>query len=143
MAGYCDDAMKRETEFTLLPGNIPEFNRYEYSRAMRRKDCQTPIKVYSHISPYLGGPLEIKNTNGAGDAALSALLHDIAANGYHKQNVPDSAKHAADFLTYSSLSQICKYANRVSYEVLTQHSPRLSQSLPEREDSLEETYWER
>lgn len=143
MAGYSDDEMKRETEYTLLPGNIPEFNRYEFSRAMRYKDCKNPVRVYSHISPYLGGPLEIKNTNGAGDAALSALLHDIAANGYHKQNVPESAKHVANFLTYSSLSQICKYANRVSYEVLTQHSPRLSQSLPEREDSLEETYWER
>lgn len=46
-------------------------------------------------------------------------------------------------LTYSSLSQICKYANRVSYEVLTQHSPRLSRALPEREDSLEEAYWDR
>jgi inosine kinase len=26
---------------------------------------------------------------------------------------------------------------------LTQHSPRLSRALPEREDSLEETYWDR
>jgi inosine kinase len=110
---------------------------------MLYKNCTDPIKVYSHIAPYLGGPLEIKNTNGAGDAALSALLHDIAANKYHKQNVPNSDKHQAEFLTYSSLSQVCKYANRVSYEVLTQHSPRLSQSLPEREDSLEETYWDR
>ncbi|MCV5856452.1 hypothetical protein OFN53_38130, partial [Escherichia coli] len=25
----------------------------------------------------------------------------------------------------------------------TQHSPRLSRALPEREDSLEETYWDR
>lgn len=119
MAGYVDNRNKRETDFTLLPGNIPEFNKYEFSRAMRYKECQDPVRVYSHIAPYLGGPLEIKNTNGAGDGALSAVLHDIAANAYHKQNVPTSQKHTANFLTYSSLSQICKYANRVSYELLT------------------------
>ena len=110
---------------------------------MRKQDCENPVKVYSHIGPYLGGPLEIKNTNGAGDGALSALLHDMAANSYHFVNVPNSEKHEHTCLTYSSLSQICKYANRVSYEVLTQHSPRLSRALPEREDSLEETYWDR
>ncbi|MEF1227742.1 inosine/guanosine kinase, partial [Vibrio fortis] len=88
-------------------------------------------------------PEKIKNTNGAGDAALSALLHDMAANKYHKENVPNSSKHQHSFLTYSSFSQVCKYSNRASYEVLVQHSPRLSRGLPEREDSLEEAYWER
>jgi inosine kinase len=143
MAGYTDETAKRETELPLLPGNIPEFNKYEFSRAMRKDDCKNPVKVYSHIGPYLGGPLEIKNTNGAGDAALSALLHDMAANSHHHMNVPNSSKHDQPYMTYSSLSQICKYANRVSYEVLTQHSPRLGRSLPEREDSLEEAYWDR
>lgn len=143
MAGYIEDSVKRETELPLLPGNIPEFNKYEFSRAMRKQECKTPVKVYSHIGPYLGGPLEIKNTNGAGDAALSALLHDMAANSHHCMNVPNSSKHDQPYLTYSSLSQICKYANRVSYEVLTQHSPRLARALPEREDSLEEVYWDR
>lgn len=143
MAGYVEDEAKRTTELPLLPGNVPEFNKYEFSRAMRRSDCKQPLKIYSHIGPYLGGPLEIKNTNGAGDAALSAVLHDMAANSHHLHNVPNSAKHDLPYLTYSSLSQICKYANRVSYEVLTQHSPRLSQALPEREDSLEEVYWDR
>ncbi|MGF1844650.1 MULTISPECIES: inosine/guanosine kinase [Vibrio] len=143
MAGYIEDSVKRETELALLPGNIPEFNKYEFSRAMRKQECKTPVKVYSHIGPYLGGPLEIKNTNGAGDAALSALLHDMAANSHHCMNVPNSSKHDQPYLTYSSLSQICKYANRVSYEVLTQHSPRLARALPEREDSLEEVYWDR
>lgn len=143
MAGYTEESVKRTTELPLLPGNIAEFNKYEFSRAMRKDDCLNPLKVYSHIGPYLGGPLEIKNTNGAGDAALSALLHDMAANSHHQMNVPNSSKHDRPYLTYSSLSQICKYANRVSYEVLTQHSPRLSRALPEREDSLEETYWDR
>lgn len=142
-AGYAEDSEKRETSHTLLPGAIPEFNRYEFSRPKLRNDCQTPIKVYAHISPYMGGPEKIGNTNGAGDGALSALLHDLAANTFHKANVPGSSKHKRDGLCYSSFSQICKYANRVAYEVLAQHSPRLSRGLPEREDSLEESYWER
>ncbi|AXQ16338.1 MULTISPECIES: inosine/guanosine kinase [Shewanella] len=142
-AGYTNDAEKRETAHTLLPGAIPEFNRYEFSRPKLKKDCDKPIKVYAHISPYMGGPEKIHNTNGAGDGALSALLHDLAANTFHKTNVPGSSKHKRDGLCYSSFSQICKYANRVAYEVLAQHSPRLSRGLPEREDSLEEAYWER
>ncbi|PSU32518.1 inosine/guanosine kinase [Photobacterium lutimaris] len=142
-AGYTEDEAKRETSLPLLPGEIPEFNRYEFSRPMLKSECRTPIKVYSHIAPYMGGPERIKNTNGAGDGALSALLHDMSANRYHKDNVPKSSKHQFDFLTYSSFSQVCLYSNRVSYEVLAQHSPRLSRGLPEREDSLEEAYWER
>lgn len=143
MASYTEEDGKRKTQHPLLPGVIPEFNLYEFSRAMRRADCQTPVKIYSHIAPYMGGPERIMNTNGAGDGALSALLHDIAANGYHRTNVPNSSKHQRIYLTYSSLAQVCKYANRVSYQVLNQHSPRLTRGLPEREDSLEESYWER
>ena len=143
MAGYTENDAKRETSLPLLPGSIAEFNRYEFSRPMRQEDCTTPIKAYSHISPFMGGPERIKNTNGAGDGALSAVLHDMTANRYHRENVPNSSKHAHPFLTYSSFSQVCKYANRVSYEVLAQHSPRLSRSLPEKEDCLKEAYWER
>ncbi|SHF32854.1 inosine/guanosine kinase [Vibrio gazogenes] len=143
MAGYTEEDAKRQTSLPLLPGSIPEFNRYEFSRPMMKQSCTHPIKVYSHIAPYMGGPEVIQNTNGAGDAALSALLHDMAANRYHKMNVPNSIKHQYDAITYSSFSQVCKYSNRASYEVLTQHSPRLSKGLPEREDSLEEAYWER
>ncbi len=143
MAGYTENAGKRKTTLPLLPGTIAEFNLYEFSRPMKKVLCDDPIKVYSHIAPYMGGPEKIKNTNGAGDAALSALLHDLAANRHHKENVPNSSKHQFDYLTYSSFSQLCKYSNRASYEVLVQHSPRLSKGLPEREDSLEEEYWER
>ncbi|KUE81576.1 inosine/guanosine kinase [Aeromonas schubertii] len=143
MAAYTEDDFKRETTLPLLPGVIPEFNMYEFSRPMTRSGCRVPKRIYSHISPYMGGPEKIKNTNGAGDGALSAVLHDMVANAYHRGAVPNSAKHVADFLTYSSLSQVCKYANRVSYEVLAQSSPRLSRGLPEKEDSLEEVYWER
>ncbi|CNE67457.1 inosine-guanosine kinase [Yersinia nurmii] len=143
MAGYTEEAGKRQTQHPLLPGTVAEFNMYEFSRAMRKEHCDTPFKIYSHIAPYMGGPEKIMNTNGAGDGALSAVLHDIAANGYHRNNVPNSSKHVRSYLSYSSLAQVCKYANRVSYQVLNQHSPRLTRGLPEREDSLEESYWER
>lgn len=143
MAGYTENEAKRKTSLPLLPGSIAEFNQYEFSRPTIRSLCNDPIKVYSHIAPYMGGPEKIKNTNGAGDAALSAVLHDMAANKYHKENIPNSSKHEFPFLTYSSFAQVCKYANRASYEVLAQHSPRLSRGLPEKEDSLEEAYWER
>ncbi len=142
LAGYTDDAVKRETRYPLLPGAIPEFNRYEFSRPMLRAKCESAVKVYAHIAPYHGGPARITSTNGAGDAALSALLHDMSANRYHRSSVPNSAKHARDFLTYSSMSQVCRYANRVSYEVLVQSSPRLTRGLPEREEGLDdEKYW--
>lgn len=143
MAGFTEDSAKRETSLPLLPGTIAEFNQFEFSRPAIKELCDNPVRVYSHIAPYMGGPEKIKNTNGAGDGALSALLHDMSANRYHRDNVPNSSKHKYPFLTYSSFSQVCKYSNRVSYEVLTQHSPRLSRGLPEREDSLEEAYWER
>ncbi len=142
LAGYTDDSVKRQTRYPLLPGAIAEFNRYEFSRPILRKKCTQPVKVYAHIAPYHGGPERITSTNGAGDAALSALLHDMAANRHHRASVPSSAKHARDFLTYSSMSQVCRYANRVSYEVLVQASPRLTRGLPEREEGLDdEKYW--
>ena len=143
MAGFTEDEFKRKTNHPLLPGAIAEFNQYEFSRAMRHQDCQQPLRIFSHIAPYMGGPEKIMNTNGAGDGALAALLHDITANNFHRQKVPNSSKHARGYLTYSSLAQVCKYANRVSYQVLNQHSPRLTRGLPEREDSLEEAYWDR
>ncbi|HEY3351944.1 MAG TPA: inosine/guanosine kinase [Polyangia bacterium] len=142
LCGWVDEEHARETKDQIHSKSIPEYNRFEYSRAMARRDCAKPMRVYSHINPYLGGPSVIRNTNGAGDAALAALLHDVAGNVHHRQNAPTSPKHAARFLTYSSIHQICKYANRVSYEVLRRNSPRLVRALPEREDSLEEAYWE-
>ncbi len=142
LAGHTEDAVKRATRYPLLPGAIPEFNRYEFSRPVPRRLCDEPIKVFAHIAPYHGGPARITSANGAGDAALAALLHDMSANRYHRARVPTSAKHVRDFLTYSSMSQVCRYANRVSYEVLAQSSPRLTRGLPEREAGLdEEAYW--
>lgn len=142
LAGYTDDEVKRATRYPLLPGAIAEFNRYEFSRPMLRRECTKPIKVFAHIAPYHGGPAQITSANGAGDAALAALLHDISANRYHRVRVPSSAKHVRNFLTYSSMSQVCRYANRVSYEVLVQASPRLTRGLPAREVGLDdEAYW--
>lgn len=143
LCGYTDDAFKRETTNPIKSGGLPDYNQFEFSRPMQRRYCEMPVKVYSHIDPYLGGPERIKNTNGAGDGALAAILHDIAANHYHRQALPLSSKHEQHCMAYSSFAQICKYANRVSYAILNQSAPRLSRGLPEKEDSLEEAYWER
>ncbi|MBI5510377.1 MAG: inosine/guanosine kinase [Deltaproteobacteria bacterium] len=127
MAGYTDDSVKRQTADEVRSKSIPEYNRWEFSRLLRRRDCAQPAKVYSHAHPYMGGPQHLKSTSGAGDAALAALLHDIAANSYHRKQLPDSEKHQAPlrFLTYSSLSRNTQYGNRVAYEVLRLNSPRL------------------
>lgn len=141
IGALADAEQARPTKESLHTKSIVEYNKFEYSRAQRRSECKELVKVYTHINPFLGGPHMIKNTNGAGDAALAAVLHDLSANLYHRNKVPNSPKHVANFLTYSSISQISKYANRVSFEVLSQNSPRLLRGLPEREDGLEEAYW--
>ena len=141
LCGHTDKEVARETKDQIHSKSIPAYNMYEYSRAMLKKNCQEPLKIYTHINPFLGGPQVIKNTNGAGDAAMSALLHDISSNTYHRDMVPNSPKHNASYLTYSSIHQVSKYCNRVSYEVLSQSSPRLSKGLPDKEDCLEEGYW--
>jgi inosine kinase len=136
-----DEKVARRTESNLHTKSIVNYNMFEYSRAMRRTDCENPVLIYSHINPFMGGPTQIRNTNGAGDGALAALLHDMAANSYHRMKIPNSPKHQAMYLTYSSLSQICKYSNRVSFEILSRNSPRLFRGLPEKEESLDEAYW--
>lgn len=141
LCGWTDREHARQTRDLIHSKSIPEYNRLEYSRAMWRGDCADPLKIYSHINPYHGGAEVVANTNGAGDAALAALLHDMSANIHHRAAAPTSPKHRASFLTYSSIHQICKYANRASYEVLRRNAPRLVRGLPEREDSLEEAYW--
>jgi inosine kinase len=142
LSSYVDKDKARVTKDPLHTKSIVEYNQYEYSRAMKKEDCSEPVKIFTHINPFMGGPLQIQNTNGAGDAALSAILHDMSANSFHRAHIPNSPKHAARYLTYSSLSQISKYANRVSFEVLIQNSPRLVRGLPAKEDSLEEAYWD-
>ena len=142
LGAYCDEEYLRKTKDSLHSKSIADYNKFEYSRAMIRKKCTKPHKIFTHINPFMGGPGRIKNTNGAGDSALSAVLHDLAANRYHRLMLPNSPKHKGEFLSYSSLHQVAKYANRASFEVLNQNSPRLSRGLPEKEDSLEESYWE-
>ena len=136
MGGYTDDSVKRETRDEVHSKSIPEYNRYEFSRLLRRNDCEQPLKIFSHAHPYMGGPDRLRSTSGAGDAALAALLHDIAANRYHRTTVPDSAKHQAPvrFLTYSSLSRNTQYCNRVAYEVLRLNAPRLEGPVGHDED---------
>ena len=142
LAGYVDEQFARRTAYKLRTKSIVNYNMFEFSRPMRKSDCVKPIKIYSHINPYMGGPKIIKNTNGAGDGALAAILHDLSARKYHQAKVPNSPKNLINSLTYSSLCQISKYSNRVSFEVLAQNSPRLMRALPEKEDNLQQAYWD-
>ena len=136
MGGYTADRVKRHTSDEVRSKSIPEYNKWEFSRLLRRADCDQPLKVFSHAHPYRGGPDRLRSTSGAGDAALAALLHDIAANRYHRTTVPDSEKHQEPlrFLTYSSLSRNTQYCNRVAYEVLRLNSPRLDGPVGHDED---------
>ena len=139
---YTDESELRVTEERLkIDHGFEDFNKYEYSRAMKKADCDQPTKVFTSMAPFQGGPDIIKNTNGAGDAALSALLHDICANDYHRKSVPHSPKHKRKFLTYSSISQGAKYVNRASFEVISQNSARLIKPLPEKDVTLDEAFW--
>jgi inosine kinase len=130
--GWTDDRVKRETREMIRSGSIADYNRFEYSRLMKRRDCARPLRIYSHIHPYQGGPDRLSNTSGAGDAALAGILHDVVANAYHRKLVPESPKHhlGSHFLSYSSLSRNARYGNRIAYEVLKGHSPRLDGPLP-------------
>lgn len=142
LSSWVDKENARETKDLIHSKSIAEYNLYEYSRAQKKIDCKEPMKIYTHINPFMGGPIKIENTNGAGDAALAAILHDMASNSHHKIAVPKSPKHNSSYLSYSSIHQMSKYANRVSYEVLRQKSPRLLHGLPLKEESLEDGYWE-
>jgi len=124
IGGWVDEDNRRETDYELCSQGIADYSRYEYSRVQRRTDCRRPMKIYTHIDPYLGGPRRIASTNGAGDAALAAVIHDVCANAYSLRHMPGSEKHLHPYLTYSSVAQIAKYANSVCYEVL-KHPPRL------------------
>lgn len=139
MCGYTDDSVKRATRDGVHCGAIENYNQYEYSRLVMLQHCENPVRVYTHIHPYLGGPQKLCNTSGAGDAALAAILHDVAATRYHAANVPDSKKHSMgiEFLTYSSLSRNAQYSNRVAYEVLRNNSPRLEAPIGNDSDNDE------
>lgn len=127
LCGYTDESVKRQTTDGIHSKSIPDYNRWEFSRLVRRASAPAPMRIFSHTHPYMGGPDRLSNTSGAGDAALAALLHDLSANHYHRLKVPDSIKHkgAVSYLSYSSLSRNAQYANRVAYEVLRNRSPRL------------------
>ena len=136
LCGYSEDSVKRETRLPVRSKSIERYNQFEFSRMVRRQDCATPIQVFSHTHPYRGGPEELGSTSGAGDAALAAVLHDVAANHYHRATMPESLKHASPipFLTYSSIARNAQYANRVAYEVLKQRSPRLEGAVGSDDD---------
>ena len=131
LAGYTDDAVKRETRYPLLPGAIPEFNRYEFSRPMRAAAVHEPASRCSLTS---------RRTTAAPRASRAPTAPATPRSPRSSTTCPRTATTAracrtppstfASSSTYSSMSQVCRYANRVSYEVLAQSSPRLTRGLP-------------
>ena len=58
LAAYTDDEVKRQTRYPLLPGAIPEFNRYEFSRPIARRRCANPVKAFAYWASTTGGPAD-------------------------------------------------------------------------------------
>lgn len=51
IASFTEEEAKYKTQYPLLPGAIAEFNQYEFSWAMRHKDCINPLRIYSYMTP--------------------------------------------------------------------------------------------
>ena len=49
LCGYTCERVRRETREEVRSKAIPEYNRWEFSRLLRRADCERPQEVYSHI----------------------------------------------------------------------------------------------
>ncbi|MBC7397536.1 MAG: inosine/guanosine kinase, partial [Bdellovibrionales bacterium] len=62
VGSHVDEEFARHTDHELHTKSIVNYNRYEFSRAMKKADCQKPIRIYSHINPFMGGPVVIRNT---------------------------------------------------------------------------------
>ncbi len=75
-------------------------------------------------------PERIKNTNGAGDGALSALLHDMSANRYHKEKTCQ-IQVSTNILSYLLIipAQALFVFKPCLAEVLAQYSPSRSRRL--------------
>ncbi|MDI5035988.1 hypothetical protein MJM43_30685, partial [Salmonella enterica subsp. enterica serovar Montevideo] len=74
-----EEEAKRKTQHPLLPGAIAEFNQYEFSRAMRHKDCINPLRVYS-FEHWLA-------TCRARGTSVVAISHDAAFTRRHFSRV--------------------------------------------------------
>ena len=55
LCGHVDAEFGRQTKDQIHSKSISEYNKFEYSRAMLKKNCDKPMKIYTHINPYMGG----------------------------------------------------------------------------------------
>ncbi len=54
LSGYTEKDLARKTDNPIRSAGISDFNHFEFSRPLRKKDCSQPKKVFSHINPYMG-----------------------------------------------------------------------------------------
>ena len=128
MASYTDGTTSARPP-TLLPGVIPN-STCTSSAAPWLGQCRKPARISPHISPWAGR--EDQEHQQGGDGALSAVLHDMVANAYHRMNVPNSAKHLSEFLTYSSLAQVCQVRQPGELRGAGPEQPAPLRGLPEK-----------
>ncbi|WP_299735617.1 PfkB family carbohydrate kinase [uncultured Endozoicomonas sp.] len=108
------------------PEQIIKINECTNNYPALKKNCLSPYKIVCHEPACMINRDMTVNTNGAGDAAMSALIHclRISDNPFSPDN-----KGSALPLTHTTFSETAMYANRVSKQVVQQVSPRLLKAL--------------
>ena len=84
--------------------------------------------------------------NNTENTHLNFYMNIVENKHQNAYKILEIAKITEEYHLKTSFRSIVgrpEYANRVSYEVLVQHSPRLSRALPEKEECLKEAYWDR
>ncbi|WP_067521255.1 PfkB family carbohydrate kinase [Endozoicomonas ascidiicola] len=128
--GYIDRPYSFQPYEYQNNGREPEqsikINQYTKSYPALKINCLSPYKIVCHEPACMKNQDMIVNTNGAGDAAMSALIHclRISDNPFSPDN-----KGSALPLTHTTFSETAMYANWVSKQVVQQVSPRLLKAL--------------
>ncbi|HAK95442.1 MAG TPA: hypothetical protein DCM87_10655 [Planctomycetes bacterium] len=74
--------------------------------------------------PVRVSPGELVNTNGAGDAALAAVVHELVAARFDGDDPWRTGAERA-CITRSTFAEIARYASRVAHEIVRQPQARL------------------
>ncbi|HAK94956.1 MAG TPA: hypothetical protein DCM87_08120 [Planctomycetes bacterium] len=92
---------------------------------MLRRSCTHPEKASFHCDPLPCDPTDLVNTNGAGDAALAAVVHELVAARLEGDD-PWRAGAERACVTRSTFAEIAQYASRVAHEIVRRPQARLA-----------------